>query len=165
MRSFKLVLGAALVAMGVGCSTTPQILDPVGAPGAKASGSIGDGHLVVNTATLTRHEGDTTDYYPHSPYRIYTESGKFYDYIPNHVGRMDESPTTIELPAGTYRIHARSDFGPVIVPAVISPDKTTEINLQSADDKMSRNNSDKSAVWMPKGPSGAYYEVGPRAQR
>jgi hypothetical protein len=163
MKSLARIVGIAVLAAGVGCSTPPQILDRVGPLNPEVSGATGEGRLEVATITQTHNES-SIDYYPHTSYRIYSDSGKFVQYVPNNSGHMDESPEVVTLWAGRYQVHALSDFGPVVVPVVINPGQTTQVNLQSATAKMSRNRGDKSVVWMPNGPSSAYYQVGFRAR-
>jgi len=147
----------------VGCSTTVPVLDRVGPAPAKVCSAVSEGRLVVYTATETHPDGDSTFYYPHTSYDIYTPDGKHFKWVENHVGSNDESPTLVTIPAGNYDVHAQSDFGPVIVPVVINPLNTTEVNLDSATARMSRTTNDTSVVWIPTGRSRAYYEVGPRA--
>ena len=163
MKRINLILGAAIVAMVAGCSTTPQVLDRVGPAPPKISSSVGEGRLVVHTATETHPDGDITYYYPYTSYDIYTPDGKRFKWVENHIGLNDESPTLVTIPAGDYNVHALSDFGPVIVPILIKAGKTTEANLDSATARMSRNTNDTSVVWIPKGRSRAYYEVGWRS--
>lgn len=164
MKAIKLFLGAVIVAMVAGCSTTPQVLDRVGPAPPKVGSSVGEGRLVVRSATETHPDGDSTYYYPHTSYDIYTPDGKRFKWVENHVGMNDQSPMLVTLPAGNYDVHAQSDFGPVIVPILIKPFKTTEVNLESATARMSRNTNDTSVVWIPQGRSRAYYEVGARAE-
>lgn len=165
MKTINLFLGAAITAMAAGCSTTLPVLDRVGPPPPKIGSAAGEGSLVVYTATETHPDGDSTFYYPHSGYAIYTPDGKRFKWVENHVSLNDESPTLTTLPAGNYDVHAQSDFGPVIVPVLIKPFKTTKVNLESATARKSRNTNDTSVVWIPKGRSRAYYEVGPRAEQ
>jgi hypothetical protein len=108
--------------------------------------------------------GGETEYYTHTSYRIYSDSGKFFKYVSNSDGDMDESPMLVTIPAGKYDIHAQSDFGPVIVPILIHPGETTMVNLISAEAKKSRTTNDASVVWMPTGHAPFYYQVGPRSQ-
>src|SRR2546425_645646 len=132
MKTINLILGAAIVAMAAGCSTTPQVLDRVGSAPPTAGSSVGEGRLVVYTATETHPDGDSTFYYPHTSYHIYTPDGKRFKWVENHIGLNDESPMLVTLPAGDFNVHALSDFGPVIVPVLIKPGRTTEVNLDSA---------------------------------
>lgn len=163
MRGIARILGAAIVSMLAGCSTPTPVLDRVGPAPLKVGSSVAEGRLVVYTATEIHPDGDGTFYYPHSSYTIYTPDEQRFKWVENHIGMNDESPTLVTLPAGYYDVHAQSDFGPVIVPVLIKPFKTTEVNLDSATARMSRNTNDTSVVWIPTGRSRAYYEVGPRA--
>lgn len=164
MKSINLILGAAITAMLAGCSTTVPVLDRVGPP-PPTTGAVSEGRLVVYTATETHPDGDSTYYYPHSSYTIYTPDQKCFKWVENHVGLNDQSPMLVTLPAGNYDVHAESDFGPVIVPILIKPFNTTEVNLESITAKKSRNTNDTSVVWIPTGRSRMYYAVGTRAEQ
>ena len=164
MKNINLTLGAVVVSMLAGCSTTPQVLDRVGPAPPKEGGSISEGCLVVSSATETHPDGDGTYYYPHTSYHIYTPCGKRFKWVENHIGLNDESPTQVTIPAGDYDVHALSDFGSVIVPVLIAAGKTTEVTLDTSGANRSRDTNDISVVWQPKGPSKAYYKVGWRAK-
>ncbi len=163
MKSISCILGVSIAAIVAGCSTAVPVLDRVGPAPSNVGGTVSEGRLLVYTATETHPDGDTTFSYPHSSYTIYTSEGKRFKWVENHLGFNDELPTPVTLPAGNYDVHAQSDFGPVIVPVLIKPLKTTEVNLDSATARMRRNTNDTSVVWIPTGRSRAYYEVGPRA--
>lgn len=165
MKTLNLILAAAMIALLAGCSTAPQVTGRVGPAPAKVgiSNPVAKGWLVVATATVTHADGDNTYYYPHTSYGIYTPDGKRFKWVENHIGLDDESPTPVSLPAGNYDVHADSDFGPVIVPVVIAAGKTTEVKLDTAGEKGSRNTNDTSVVWLPKGKARAYYPIGWRA--
>lgn len=164
MKSINLILGIAIAAVVTGCSTTVPVLDRVGPAPSKVSRSVAEGRIVVYSATETHPDGDNTYYYPHTSYTIYTPDGKRFKWVENHIGLNDQSPTLVTLPAGHYDVHAQSDFGPVIVPVLIKPFKTTEVNLESATARKSRNTNDTSVVWIPTGHSRMYYAVGARAE-
>lgn len=164
MKNINFILGAAIAAVVSGCSTTVPVLDRVGPAPPKVGGTVSEGRLVVYTATETHPDGDSTFYYPHTSYTINTPEGKCFKWVENHIGMNDESPTLVTISAGEYNVHALSDFGPVIVPVLIKPFKTTEVNLDSATARKSRNTNDTSVVWIPNGPSRAYYKVGARAE-
>lgn len=161
MKALTLFLGAAIASILAGCTTRPVVLNRVGPAPVKAG--IPEGRLVVYSATETHPSGDSTFYYPHSSYTIYSPGGERFKWVENHIGLDDQSPMLVTLPAGKYDVHAQSDFGPVVVPVLIEPFKTTEVNLESATARKSRNTNDTSVVWIPTGRSRAYYEVGSRA--
>ena len=165
MKINILILGAIAVSFLAGCSTPPMALNQIGpAPvGKSRSRSMGEGRLVVNTATTTYEIGDRTYHHPHTGYSIYTKAGKFCQYVPNHIGDTDESAARVGIPAGKYTVDAESDFGPVIVPVLIEDGKTTEVNLDTSGEQYSRNTNNTAVVWFPTGRSSAYYPVGWRA--
>jgi hypothetical protein len=130
----SVLVGATIIPLLAGCALTPVALDPVGpAPDNTkqlAYVPTGSGWLRLYTATRTVSEGDATYYYPHSGYRIYTESGKLLEFVPNHIDSMDESATLLKIPAGNYKVLARSEpYNLVIVPVVIQAGNTTEVHL------------------------------------
>jgi hypothetical protein len=147
MKSLKILLLSTLgLCLLAGCSSTPVVIAPVGpAPAstyaqvenskffttaqAPSPNDVADGWLKVFTATKTVPDGETYDY-PHTGYRIYTESGKLLKYVPNHFDDMDQSATLLKIPAGKYKVSARSEpYNMVIVPIVIQAGKTTYVHL------------------------------------
>ena len=161
----RVILAGAIFAMLAGCATSPPVMERVGPGPPKTGGAIGDGWLVVYSATRAVPAGGGAFSYPHTAYRIYTESGKFWKYIHNRVEDRDPAPTVVLVPAGDYTVHALSDFGPVIVPVRISPGRATEVKLDFAGTKPSRSTNDLAFVWTPKELSDAPYAVGWRAQQ
>jgi hypothetical protein len=138
MQHIKTVNAILIVTISIplltGCAITPLALDPVGpAPDNTQQSAYvpaGLGWLRLYTATRTVSEGDATYYYPHTGYRIYAESGKLLEFVPNHIDGMDESATLLKIPAGNYKVLARSEpYNVVIVPVVIQAGKTTEVHL------------------------------------
>jgi hypothetical protein len=144
MKHINIPLIAAIsIPLLAGCSSAPIKLDPVGpapsspndslmvvtAEPAPSSAYIQSGWLKVFTATKSVPNGQTYSY-PHTGYRIYTESGKLLEFVPNHVDPMDESATLLKISTGKYEISARSEpYNMVIVPVVIQAGKTTEVHL------------------------------------
>lgn len=166
MKIITLIAGATAVSLLAGCSTTPMVSGRVGpAPGRNAGANLaGEGSLIVNSATLTIEDGDNSFYHPHTGYRIYTEPGKFWKSVLNHVNNTDEMAEEVELPSGNYAVHANSDFGAVVVPVEIVAGQTTVVNLDTAGEHYSPNTNNMSVVWLPTGPSSAYYPIGLRAE-
>ncbi|HEX4342499.1 MAG TPA: hypothetical protein VH255_03860 [Verrucomicrobiae bacterium] len=142
------LLGLAIIPLLVGCNSTQVVLDQVGpAPNAYAS----TGGLRVFTATETREVGDNDYYYPHTSYRIYTQAGKFWKYVPNHLVAWDQSADLVKIPAGHYLVTAKSEsYGVVTVPVSIRADKTTEVHLESRW-KIPPNVSTNEVVYLPNG--------------
>ncbi|HEX7652478.1 MAG TPA: hypothetical protein VF607_03160 [Verrucomicrobiae bacterium] len=116
----------------VGCASQPVALAPVGpgTPMAASPFANGAGYLQVFSDTESHVIGDGTSYYPHTGYTINDVAGKRLQYVPNHVGNMDETPTPVRLPVGSYQIVAESSsYGRVTVPVVIRSSKTTTLHL------------------------------------
>jgi hypothetical protein len=169
MKNINVILIATIsISLLAGCSTTPIKLDPVGpapsstdilngrlkvfsADPSPSSTYIQNGWLKVFTATKTVPDGDDTYYYPHTGYRVYTDSGRLLKYEPNHVENMDESATLLKIPAGKYNVLARSEpYNMVIVPVVIQAGKTTEVHL-GAHWKAPSNAPTNEIVYFPDG--------------
>ncbi len=66
-----------------------------------------NGVLVVVTDTSPVEDGGVF-YYPHLPYRIFSNSGELIRSVPNHRGDNDEHPSRVSLPPGNYRIEAET---------------------------------------------------------
>ncbi len=129
MKKINIMLVAAVsIPLLAGCSSTPIKLAPVGPP--PSATNVPSGWLKVFSATRTVPDGDSTYDYPHTGYRIYTESGKLLEYVPNHIDATDESATLLRIPAGRYNVLARSEpYNMVMVPIVIQAGETTEVHL------------------------------------
>jgi hypothetical protein len=168
MKTINILLIAAMsTPLLAGCSSTPIKLDCVGptpsstyapngnlnvltADPASSSTYIQNGWLKVFTATKSVPDGEICSY-PHTGYRIYTESGKFLEFVPNRVDYMDESATLLKIPAGKYEISARSEpYNMVIVPVVIQAGKTTEVH-RGAHWKAPSNAPTNEIVYFPDG--------------
>jgi hypothetical protein len=160
--NLTVILGVVFTAILAGCASTPTTLPRVGPEAANGSSSIGEGRIVVKTATEEHPYGDETYYYTHTGYRIYTEDGKLWNYIPNSSTTTEQSPTLVSIPAGDYEIHALSDFGSVIVPVRIRAGRTTEVNLEATLDNQEKDTNDTTVVSLPQHPANAYYMVGRR---
>jgi hypothetical protein len=132
MKNISLI-GVAIIPLLAGCASTPVALDSIGPAPAKPSGEyVPTGWLRVYTATDVHEIGDNTYYYTHTGYRIYSEDGKLWKYIPNHTGDMDESVANVQIPEGNYSISAQSEaYNFVSVPVIIRADKTTDIHLET----------------------------------
>src|SRR5262249_497960 len=100
------------------------VLETVGPPssanGLSALHFAGVCYLRVYSATETRHADKFINYYPHTPYTIYTTNGQRFKWVRNSIANMDENPALVRLPAGLYSVRAEDDgYGQVTVPVAI----------------------------------------------
>ena len=73
-------------------------------------------------------------YYAHSSYAIYTNDGKLFKNIENHISRSDEIPEIVALPVGYYTVEARSESqGYIRVRVIIKAGQRTTIDLDSGE--------------------------------
>ena len=159
MKSINLILGAAIVSMLAGCSSTPIVLDPVGPAPPGATAPLREGKLIVYSATETINDGEI-NYFPHTSYHIFTPDGKRFRTVNNHVGRNDETPEWVRLPAGSYNVRAQADgYGFVTVPVMIKWGRLTEVNLETWGRKKTPVTNEAAVVQLPNG-----YVVGWRAK-
>jgi len=87
------------------------------------------GYLKVYSATDEFNDGGLA-YYSHSSYAIYTNDGKLFKGVENHISRSDESPELVALPAGSYLVIARSDrHGEVGIRVAIKAGHLTVLDL------------------------------------
>ena len=135
MKSICFVLESGLISILVGCSSTPVVVAPVGPKPASLEHTIvnchgGTGFIQVFSDTKEHFIDNDVPYYRHMGYNIYDEGGKRVQYVPNHIGITDESPTRVQLAEGNYNIVAESSaYGRVTVAVVIQADKTTILHL------------------------------------
>lgn len=112
---------------------TALVLEPVGpVSGARAGLREREpGYLQVYSATEAQEVGGIT-YHVHTPYVIETAEGKHVQGVPNRVGLMDQSPTTIRLPPGRYVVYARAEgYGRLAVPVLIVSSRLTLVWLRT----------------------------------
>jgi hypothetical protein len=141
MKRNLFLLGAGLVALLAGCSSTPVALAPVGPnPYGVESKSI-DGQLQVFTRLALQNDDQeqggqdngSPAWYQHTGYTIYNMDGTRVKHVGNTSGHYDQTPRPIALLPGKYLVKARSkDYLEVIVPVVIQSGRTTRVHL---DDK------------------------------
>jgi hypothetical protein len=135
--SKQLLRGTALavVILLSGCATpSPNtvVLSPVGPVSSARTGPFGEqtGSLRVFSATEHRVEGGI-DYYPHTPYLIYSPEGKRVRGVQHHIGSADQRPMTVPLPPGRYVVYARAEgHGRVTVPVFIVASRMTLVYLE-----------------------------------
>jgi len=127
--------GLAAVVLLSGCASPSQtslVLAPIGPVSSARTGPFGEetGSLRVFSATEHRVDGGI-DFYPHSPYTIYTPEGKRVRGVQNHIGSADQRPMTVHLPPGRYVVYARAEgHGRVTVPVVIVASRMTVVCLE-----------------------------------
>jgi hypothetical protein len=131
MKTKNIVLTAtAIFPFLAGCASTPIVLAPVGPNPSGETAFAGNGSLEVFSDTETHEIAENTYYYPHTGYSLRDASGRLVEYVPNHIGSTDESPTLVTIPAGDYKVIAESSsYGRVTVPVAILPDRTTIVHL------------------------------------
>ncbi len=146
------IVTASIIPVFSGCASEPPIaLAPVGPGPAASRPAMASGYLQVFSDTETHQIGDDNYYYPHTGYSIHDQSGKVVQYVPNHIGDMDEAPSLVNVPAGKYNIVARSaSYGRVTVPVIIESGRTTVVHLDR-DWKTTANNNSGQVVRLPDG--------------
>ena len=123
-------MGAAIIQLISGCASKPVVLSPVGPKQNNLVAYASTGHLRVYSDTKTREVGDNTFCYTHTRYCIQDAHGKIVKIVPNHLGDMDELPTLVTIPTGTYQVVAQSaSYGRVTVPVIIQAGQTTVVHL------------------------------------
>src|SRR6476646_534184 len=89
-----------------------------------------DGYLQVYSATDQFDDGGTS-YYAHSSYVVYTNDGKRFKTVANHISPSDETPDVVSLPGGSYLLEARSEFrGYVRLRVLVRPGRVTVVDLE-----------------------------------
>ena len=131
-RTGYLLLG--VIPLLASCASPPIALAPVGprpVAGAQLLPSSGNGCLQVFTETKEYEYNRDVPFYPHRDYQIYAADGRYLRRVWNSRSHEDETPSLITLPAGNYVVKADAEFyGPVSVPVVIVPNRTTRVILQ-----------------------------------
>ncbi len=144
--------GTALILAGFlsACGTAPLRTEPVGAAPAKTT-NLGRGYLRVYSATEEHHADNTTVFRPHTDYWLRYPNGRL-EWIRNHLGRADENPARVSLPAGSYEVLADSeDYGRVEVPVNIEPRETTMVYLDGGAPKRLDSGAGDNLARLPNG--------------
>jgi hypothetical protein len=132
--SIRYLCVAVCVALLTGCVSTSVVLTQVGPCSTKHEASDSKGHLQVFSVMEAQSEGDDPVWYQHSAYVIYDIQGKRFKYVGNTIGKFDETPPTVTLPAGRYVVRALAEgfrYPLVKVPVAIEPGKTTAVHLEN----------------------------------
>jgi hypothetical protein len=130
-RNLAVAMFVALALLGTTRGNETEKTAP--AKGMAKAGQLSQGSLVVYSETDAFDDGDAS-YYAHSSYTIYTNDGKIFKNVENHLSRSDEIPEVVTLPVGSYVIEARSEKdGYVRVRIVIKTGRQTILDLDSRD--------------------------------
>lgn len=111
-----------------GCASAPPVVvGAVGPAGPVVSGPTGK--LVVYSAT-TVYTSEQSRYALHTSYTLFDDKGTQLRKVENRAGLFAADPLTLALAAGQYRIKAlATSAGPVIVPVLVAPGRTTTVYL------------------------------------
>ncbi len=130
MKNIYVLPGAGLILLLVGCSSTPVVLAPVGPKPVGGESASPRGNLQVFSDLVGRTEGDNPTWYQHTAYYIYDPYGKMVKHVDNTVGRYEQAPKLVPLPAGRYLVKAKANnFLWVAVPVTIERGRTTRVHL------------------------------------
>jgi hypothetical protein len=134
MKTFKSLFGLVLAAAFAGCATraTTAVNQPVGPDLAqpRVRPNQGNGQLVVYTA-LEVADPVSADFPTHTSYVIYDSTGKLLREVDNRSGPFYQTPKTISLPPGEYKVEGRAtNSGRVDVPVIVKENKTTTVDLE-----------------------------------
>ena len=102
----------------------------VGSAAARPGEVRSVGTLVVNTETFQVNDGNLY-FYPHRPYEILREDGRFVRRVRNHSGINDERAARVHLAPGTYLIRTETASGRKLeFYATIEAGRTTVLEAQ-----------------------------------
>jgi hypothetical protein len=126
------VLAAACLLAG--CVSHPRrlVLDPIGPPNPQLATAGSYGTLMVFSAFDTHGDFNDLPYVRHyTDYKIVSADGSLQQTVHNDNGLSVESPRSLELPVGTYRVVAHANgYGMVTVPVVILANEITSVHLE-----------------------------------
>lgn len=155
MRLLRLIVSAVLAGSFGSCSLPQGRLttEPVGPENPRGSVSRGFGQLQVFSETEERNSGGIL-YHLHTPYWVYDPQGKRVESVLNHVGDTDQSPMTVTLAAGEYRVIARAErYGLATIPTIIEGNRLTQIFLEGAGMPKLSPDDEPKVVRLPGGPA------------
>jgi hypothetical protein len=150
-KSICVLMGAGMICLLAGCSTTPVAVATIGPNPAGIRTTASKGGLEVYSRLAGRSEGDNPTWYQHSDYYLYNSRGRLIKHVENSVGYYASAPRVMTLPAGDYLVKARSaDYLWVKVPVRIEQGRTTRVHL---DDnwQLPANMANGELVRMPNG--------------
>jgi len=130
--SFCIVLVAAFA----GCATHSSVVvnQPVGPDLARPRINLsnGQGQLVVYSAEEVVNPV-SSDFPTHASYEIDDVDGKFMRRVDNRSGSFYQTPASVSLPPGEYKVKApANNHGLVTVPVIIKENETTTLDLDGA---------------------------------
>lgn len=134
MKSIPIILGTVLISLLAGCASAPVYLAPIGPNPARISTATDYGQLQVYSVKQLHRDGneygDSPIWYQHADYTIYNRQGALIKRVSNSVGRYEEEPPLVALPAGKYVVRTESrDYQRVNAPVIIKPGQTTRLHL------------------------------------
>ena len=117
-----------------GCATHTAVTvdQPVGPDLAQPRINLnnGAGRLLVYSA-LELVDQTESDHPTHSSYVIYDKTGHIVRRVDNRSGSFYQTPETVSLPPGEYKVKARAtNSGMVEVPVIVKENKTTFVDLE-----------------------------------
>jgi len=134
-NSFCIALLAAALA---GCASHPSavVSEPVGPdlapPRVNVNRGDKEGSLIVYSAVESVNAVNS-DFPTHAGYAIYDETGKLVRHVDNRSGAFNQSPATVSLPPGEYKVKAQAtNHGLVTVPVIIKENETTVLDLDKS---------------------------------
>ena len=156
MKSVCVFLGAGLIPVLIGCSSTQVALAPVGPNPAGISSTASQGKLQV-FSSLDEQSDDQSQASPdpiwhqHTDYSIFDLQGKRVEHVDNTTGHYARAPRLVDLPAGRYVVKAQAkDYFWMEVPVTIEAGRTTRVHLDGKWQPPT-NTSTKGLVSMPNG--------------
>ncbi len=131
MKLHRITLSISLAVSLAGCASAGslQVLEAVGPGPLHSVSQQPEGYLVVYSATDPYFDQGIF-YEPHSSYTLHSEDGNLLKRVQNASDYIDQTPTRLRLPVGTYHVHALARrHGTVVVPVVIEHGRTTYVHL------------------------------------
>jgi hypothetical protein len=131
---FDLVFCVAPLVLASCASHQPGlVLDPIGPQAGLPALAGATGSLRVFSAFDPAPDFNSLPYRRrYSSYTILDKDGRLVQTVANR-NVQRESPATVELPAGSYRVVARANgYGTITVPVVIHPNRETVVHLEGS---------------------------------
>lgn len=118
-----------------GCATHTNVVvnEPVGPDLARPRVNLsqGQGQLVVYSA-LEVASPVSSDFPTHTAYEIFDSSGNLIRHVDNRSGSFYQTPATVRLAAGEYKVKAlATNHGTVTVSVILKENETTVLDLDA----------------------------------